>query len=107
MFVIHGGIEERLERAERIERMMDERVAILDLFEDAFGILRVPQRARHERRILQLGTLDAGQGHPVGEAEPRVDDRITMSRSISKFSTRMSSTRWGMSASTSSSDSGP
>ena len=71
MLVVDGCIEKRLERRKRVERMVEQRVAVLDVLEDAVRILAVPDRARHERRVLQLRPLDARQRHPVGEAEPR------------------------------------
>ena len=71
LFVFDGGVEERLEGRERVERMVQQRIAVLDLLEDRFGILPVPDRPRHKWRILQFRTFDGGQRHPIGKTKAR------------------------------------
>ena len=71
MFVVDGRIEKGLERRKRVERMVEQRVAIFDVLENAVSVLAVPDHARHERRVFQFRPLDACQCHPVGEAQPR------------------------------------
>ena len=51
--VVDRGAQERLDRRERVERVVDQEVLIGDLLEDLVGLVRRPQRARRERRVLQ------------------------------------------------------
>ena len=51
--IFDRGAQERLDRGERVERMVDQEILIGDLVEHLVGFVRRPQRARRERRILQ------------------------------------------------------
>ena len=106
--ILHRRAKERLDRGERLERVMDQDVLVADLVEDRLRVLVVaPQAARRERRVLQLGTM---KSRAAATSRRSPDDpvvRSTTSSVTSKFSTRMLSTRVGMSASTCSSEIAP
>ena len=55
--IVDGGAQERLDRGERIERMVEQEVLVGNLFEDLVGVVGRPQRARDEGRILQRRTV--------------------------------------------------
>ena len=67
--VLHRRTKERLDRGERLERVMDQDVLVADLVEDHLGILvGAPEAVRRERRVLQLGTMKSRELRPVAEA---------------------------------------
>jgi hypothetical protein len=70
VWILNRRAQERLDRSERLERMVHEHVLIANPVEDRLRILVcAPQRARLEGRILQLGTVDARQLRPVTKAK--------------------------------------
>ena len=68
--IAHRGAEERLHRAERLERVVQQHVLIADQVENRFRVLvDAPQHRRRERRVLQVRPRDAGHAHPVAESQ--------------------------------------
>ena len=106
-----GGIaerraEQRLDRGERVERMMDHVVAVADELEHFLRLGAAPDHARDERRVFELGRCSLVSS--IQSPKPRRSAVGTSTpSSMSKFSTRMSTTRLGIRSSTCSMDSAP
>ncbi len=67
--ILDRRAQERLDRGERVERVMDQEILVRDLIEHLVGFVRRPQRALLERRVLQRRPVQLGEGVPVAEAE--------------------------------------
>ncbi len=66
--VLDRRTQERLDRGERVEGMVHEVVLVAHLLEDGVDVVRRPERAGEERRVLQARTMQLRQLHPVAEA---------------------------------------
>ena len=68
--ILDRRAKERLDRGERLERVMDQDVLVANLVEDHLGVFVVaPQAVRRERRVLQLRTMKPRELRPVAEPE--------------------------------------
>ena len=73
LVVARGGLDELLDRrAERIERMVHEHVALANRVEDrAAGVAQLGRHGRDERRVLELRQVEQGERHEVAQVEQR------------------------------------
>ena len=84
--------------------MMHEEILVANLVEDTgLMVRRTPQRARHERRILELGQRQTLQRAPVGEVEAVRRPHHDVVGDL-EVVVRMFGTRRGIDASTCSND---
>jgi hypothetical protein len=68
--IADGGADERLDRDERVERMVQHVVAVPRQLEDFFGVVAAPHGPRCEVGVLQLGAVQPRQLHPVAKSQP-------------------------------------
>ena len=69
--ILDGGVEECFDGRERVERMVDELIAVLDALEYRLALQIAPDRARDDRCVLELGPRQTRQRKPVGESQAR------------------------------------
>ena len=68
--VVDRGPQERLDRRERVEWVVHQVITVGDLVEDRVDVSLGPEPPRRERRVLELGVMQAGQAEPVAVPHP-------------------------------------
>ena len=68
--VLDLGPQERLDRRERVKRVMHQVITVGDLVEDRVDVSLGPEPPRREQRVLELGVTQAGQAEPVAVPHP-------------------------------------
>jgi hypothetical protein len=82
--VADGGLQERLDRDERIERVMQHVVAVPDELEDLVDVVAPPHDPRRESHIFELRSVQPDELHPIAKSQPvrRADQHLVVNFEI-------------------------